>query len=291
MKRLSTIISVGLLSLATALGAACGGGGGDGASKLAQGEGSELLVANPSQALGKSADRFEENVESVEADFTLNMSVGEFAMGAEGKFAYRAPDSLYMTMKMNGGEDQLFDLGQFGPIEMLLLGNDLYMNTGMTGWVSGSLGDFGGDSSSLEALRDGHSPLDYRALIEGLDAKVENLGYTQIFGKTYTKLRVSADLAKLMNDVLGTSLGDSGLDQSIFAQQFTFPITMDILVDPETLLPFILEANGKFGTGAEAMDFAMRFQFYDYNGPVDIPDAPKDAKPFDEALGGSLFGD
>jgi hypothetical protein len=130
-----------------------------------------------------------------------------------------------------------------------------------------------------------------RALIEGLDAKVENLGYTQVFGKTYTKLRVSADLAKLMSDVLGPSLGDSGFDQSLFAQEFTFPITMDILVDPETLLPFILEANGKFGTGAEALDFAMRFQFYDYNGPVDIPEAPKDAKPFDQAFEGALFGD
>ena len=38
------------------------------------------------------------------------------------------------------------------------------------------------------------------------------------------------------------------------------------------------------------MDFAMKFKFFDYNARVDIPEPPKDAKPFDKAFEGSLFG-
>ena len=35
----------------------------------------------------------------------------------------------------------------------------------------------------------------------------------------------------------------------------------------------------------ESMALKMAFKFFDYNGPVDIPEPPADAKPFDEALG------
>ena len=174
---------------------------------------------------------------------------------------------------------------------MLILGDDVYVNTSYTGWMTGSLDEVPGGSDSLKQLREGHSPFDYRSLVDSLHANVENLGDKTVFGKTYTRLRITTDLKSLMEDVAGSSFDDNGLDPTLLGVDFSSPMTMDMLVDPTTLLPFTLEANTTLDFGQESMDFAMQFKFFDYNGPVDIPEAPKDAKPFDQAFQGSLFGD
>jgi hypothetical protein len=286
------ILGAGLLLAALTLATACGGGGGggekEGSIKPAE---SDLLVTNPSEALGASAGKFEDEVDSVEGQFTLEMKAGEASFGADGTFAYKAPDSVHMTMNMSGAGDELQGLDQLGQFEVLILGDKLYVNTAFTGWMSGSIDDVSGGSDSLKALREGHSPFDYRSLVDSLNAQVENLGDTEVFGKTYTRLRITTDLKKLMEDVAGSSFGDSSFDPTLLGVDFSSPVTMDILVDPATLLPFTLEANTTLKFGQESMDFAMKFKFFDYNGPVDIPEPPKDAKPFDEAFGGSLFGD
>ncbi len=291
MRRQLRILSAGLLIGALALAAACGGSGNDGEKQTSvKPAEADLLVSNPSEALGASAGRFEDEVDSVEGQFTLEMKIGDVNVGADGTFAYRAPDSVYMTMDMSGGGQEL-DFGQLGQLEVLILGEQLYVNTSYTGWMSGSIDDFSGGVDSLKALREGHSPFDFGSLVDSLNAKVENLGDTTVFGETYTRLRITTDLKKLLEDMAGSSFGDNGLDPTMLGVDFSSPVTMDILVDPATLLPFTLEANTTISFGQESMDFAMKFKFFDYNGPVDIPEAPKDAKPFDKAFEGSLFGD
>lgn len=245
----------------------------------------QLLVTNPSEALGASVDRYEDHVEAVEAQFSLEMDFGGFAFGANGNFAYRAPDSVYLTMEMSGGDETLFDLSQFGTFEVLVIGDDLYINSGPTGWVSGSIADFGENSASLNDLLEGHAPLDFNALVESVGADVQYLGDTTVDGKTYTRLRITTDLASLMEDALSSFGSSGGVDEAPFSDYFTSPVTMDILMDPVTLLPYTFEANGQFGSGAETGKFTLAFKFFDYNGPVDIPEPPADAKPFDEALG------
>ena len=73
MRRAPRILAAAFLAAALAIAAACGGGGEEQTSVAPLGDSSQLLVANPSQALGKSVDRFEENVESVEAPFHLRL--------------------------------------------------------------------------------------------------------------------------------------------------------------------------------------------------------------------------
>jgi hypothetical protein len=273
------------------LAAACGGsgeGGGGQTSNEPLGDSSELLVTNPSQALSQSVDRFEDNVESVSAEFFFEIEIGGFTVGADGTFAYRAPDSVFMVMDMNGGGEGM-DLGELGEFEMLVLGEDFYMNTGFTGWVKMSLDDFGADSDSLKKLMEGHAPLDYEQLVKDVGGKVETMGEFTIDGRTYNGVRITTNFAGLMN-AIANSVGDSGIDASALPVDLSGPITIDIMIDPETLFPYTFDANGQIGAGEESMNFAMNFKFFGYNGPVDIPPPPPDAKSFDEGFS-DVFGD
>jgi hypothetical protein len=285
MRNFSRLFCGGVALAAMVMVIACGGGGEQQTSS--EPVDPELLVSNPSAALGASAQRFEEEIDSVEAEFSFEFGMDGFAIGADGHFAYRAPDNMHMTMEMSGGDDEMFNLGDVGPIEMLLLGDDLYMNTGFTGWMTMSLDDLGADAESLREMMDMHAPLDFQALVGGLDAEVENLGPVEVGGNTYTRLRITTDLATVM-DAMGEAVGEDSLGAGLF--DVAGPMTMDILMNPETLLPFTFEANGDFGMGGESMEFRMAFKFFDYNGPVDIPAPPEDAVPFDEGFG-DFFGE
>src|SRR5436309_10956792 len=252
MPRRLRIICAGLVLATLALGAACGGGGDkSGKQTSAKPAEADLLVSNPSKALGASAGKFEDDVDSVEGEFSLEMKIGAAGFGADGKFAYKAPDSMHMTMNMSGAGEELQGLEKLGEFEVLILGDDVYVNTSNTGWMTGSLDEVPGGSDSLKQLREGHSPFDYRSLVDSLHANVENLGDKTVFGKTYTRLRITTDLKSLMEDVAGSSFDDNGLDPTLLGVDFSSPMTMDMLVDPTTLLPFTLEANTTLDFGQE----------------------------------------
>lgn len=291
MRIIPRTLAIAALCAALALAAACGGGGESGSdqtSKEPPAGRSELLVANPSQALGESVDLFEDSVESVEADFTFEISMEGFAFGADGDFAFRSPDSMHMVMRMNGGGDG-FDLGELGEFEFLLLGDEIYMNTGVTGWVTMSLDDLGADADSLKELMEGHTPIDYQNLIDSIGGDVQNLGEVTINGKTYTRLRITTDFATLMESITD-SVGDSSLDPSTLGADVSGPMTLDITVDPTTLLPHKFEANGQFEVHGQSADFSMLFTFFNYNYPVNKPAPPANAQPFSESFGDS-FGE
>src|SRR6266511_2646488 len=179
MRRHLRILSVSLLAMSLALAAACGGGGDEKQTSIKPAE-ADLLVSNPaeapSEALGASAGKFEDEVDSVEGEFILEMKIGDVEVGANGTFAYQAPDRVHMTMDIAGAGEELQERGQFGQFEVLILGDDVYVKTSYTSWMSGSIDEFPGGADSLKALREGHSPFDYRSLVESLNAKVENLG-------------------------------------------------------------------------------------------------------------------
>ena len=285
MRNFSRLLCSGIAVAAMMAAVACGGGGEQTSSEPVD---PGLLVSNPTEALGASAQRFEDEIESVEAEYSFEFGMDGFAMGANGHFAYRAPDSVHMTMEMSGGDDELFNLSELGPIEMLVLGDDLYMNSGVTGWVTMSLDDLGADADSLREMMHTHAPLDFQTLIDGMDAEVENLGPVKMNGNTYTRLRITTDLATVM-DAMADSVSDETFGAGLF--DVSGPMTMDILMNPVTMLPYTFEANGDFNMGGESMEFKMAFKFYDYNGPVDIPAAPENAAPFSEGLGGLGLGD
>lgn len=276
----------------------------DGGSHSSSGGGAlaGLLVSNPSEALGKSAEVFADEVDSMQGSFVFAVSGGGLDADISGDFAYRSPDSVYMTMNMSAsGDDALAALGNMS-FEVLMLGDSLYMNTPFFGgWVVMTMDEIGVDSEQYEKLLTDHAPFDYSALIEGLDG-VEVVGEEEIDGQTYTHLRLETDFATAMAAV-ADSFETTGFDSSTLpTDALSGPLVLDLWVDPDTGLPHSLQAEGSIdmpagegttGTVPGPMEFKMGFEFDEYNGNVNIPDAPKDAKTFVELFsdGGGLFGD
>jgi len=290
MRKITRIMLSGLLAAILAAAAACGGGGGDDA---ASGGGlSGLFVSNPGQALGKSAETFADDVQSMQGDFVFAMSGGGFQIDVSGDFAYMAPDQVYMTMSMGGGGDEALALLGDMDFEILMTGSELYMNSPFFGgWVVMTMDDVGVDAAQYEKLLEDHAPFDYSALVEGLDA-VESLGDEEIAGHTYTHLRLETDFAEAMA-AIGDSLGTTGFDASTLPlESVNGPLVLDLWVDPDSGLPYRIQAVGSMEVpqGAAmlggALEFEMRFNFSEYNGPVDIPNAPANAKPFVDLFGG-----
>jgi hypothetical protein len=276
----------------------------DGGSHSSSGGGAltDLLVSNPSEALGKSAEVFSEQVDSMEGTFLFAISGGGLDADISGDFAYRSPDSVYMTMNMSAsGDDALAALGNMS-FEILMLGDSLYMNTPFFGgWVVMTMDEIGVDSEQYEKLLSDHAPFDYGALIEGLDG-IEVVGEEEIEDQTYTHLRLETDFASAMA-AIADSFETTGFDASTLpTDALSGPLALDLWVDMDSGLPYRLSAAGSMelpddGTGTSPggpMEFEMGFEFEEYNSSdVDIPDAPKDAKSFVELFsdGGGLFGD
>jgi outer membrane lipoprotein-sorting protein len=305
-----------LLLLALAAAAACGGdgggsdsGGGRGADQYgaaekdagndAEGEPerdgggfSDLFVSNAPEALSKSVETFTNDVQSLEGSMKINVAVAGEQVSATGEFAFRAPDAMYMTMSMEMGE---LDLGSFGQFEILLLGDEVYMNNALFGgWVVMSLSDLGVDGESLAGLREGRSPISYEELVEamGPSAEIEVVGEEEVEGRTYTHVRVTTDFAS-MAEALGEAL--SNFD-SVPLEEISGPLTIDLWIDSESLLPYKLVVSGDLqvpdpaGGAGETMSIDLEMEIEEYNGDVDIPEAPADAKPLDEAFGDMFEG-
>ena len=321
MRKPIWVLFSSLLAALLLAAAACGGGdkasddgvsnqdgsdssSSDGGSDSSSGGGAltDLLVSNPSEALGKSAEAFSDDVESMQGKFVFSMSGGGFDADISGDFAYRSPDSVYMTMNISAsGDDALAVLGDMS-FDILMLGDKLYMNTPFFGgWVVMSMDEIGVDAEQYEKLLSDHAPFDYSALIEGLDG-IDIVGEEEIDGQTYTHLRLETDFASAMA-AIADSFETTGFDSSSLpTDALTGPLTLDLWVDPDTGLPYKIEAAGSMDlpegtdeTGATAggpMEFKMGFEIDGYNGDVDIPDAPTDAKSFVELLSeGGIFGD
>jgi hypothetical protein len=199
-------------------------------------------------------------------------------MGANGEFAFSRRTS-YDDEDVSS-EDTGVDLGEFGAIELLARDGLFYMNSPFTGWISMSMADLGADAETFQNMMDGHSPFDYATMIEDLGGEVTDLGTDEIDGKTYAHFQVTVDLGEVVGaftDSLG-SAGSSLGAGAIPTDQMSGPILMDIWVEPSTMLPRRLAAEAAFTFGDESADMVMEFNFREYNGAVDIPQAPADAK-------------
>jgi len=263
---------------------------------------SGLLVADPRAALGKSAEALTERVESMQGTFAFSFSADGMAMDLSGGYAFRAPDAMHMTADISvSGDDFMAGLGDLG-FEVLMRGDSLYMNTPFFGgWVVMTLEDLGADAGSYQKLLDNHAPFDYAAFIDSLGG-VDNVGEEKIDGQTYTHLRLETDWAAALA-TLSDAFSDNGLDTtSIPAGVLEGPVTFDLWMDAGSGLPRRLQASGSMDVppatdsdGATIngpLEFDMRFDFEKYNGDVDIPEAPKDAKSFLEIFSdGGIFGD
>jgi len=284
MPKILRMTAVALTSVLLLLAVACGGGSDGEPGASGADDATDLFVSDPAGALAASADRFERSVTSVQADFSFEMSAAGFEMGAEGDFAYRAPDSMYMKMSMSGGGGGLFGGGgDVGDFEIIALGDELYMNSSFTGWIALSLAEMGADGESFRDLLSSHSPLDYGAMLDAAGGEIENLG--EDGGNQHVRMTVDlGDLMAAMLDSVGTD--ESGTADDIFGSAgISGPIVVDVWTDSETLLPQRVVAEGEFGVDSEFAAFRMEVEFHDYNGSIEIPEPPEDAKSLSEMFG------
>ncbi len=292
MKLMKSGLLLAMAVLSLALTVACGGdddynyapAGGQTEQKTGATSRPRALVMEPNAVLGASADAFKSDIQSVSGDMTLDIKVAGSSFGADGDFAVQGPDKMHLTMKLRG-DGMTGGLGDLGQFEVLLLGDHVYMNTPFTGWVAVSLDQLGADSDGIKKLLDDHAPFDYQHLVDQLGGDVQHLGTATIDGVPFERYRVTTSLSDVL-DSLSKSFGDSSaFGSSQLTDALSGPMTFDVWVDPETLLPRRVEAVAAFGQGAQSAAFTLRMNLTQYNGAVTIPAAPVDAKDFSQMAG------
>ncbi len=241
----------------------------------------DLVSAAPLEVLSASAENFQQDVESLRMEMVYTMNIGGFVIDADMEMAFQAPDQMHMTMDITG----------LGSYEMLMLGTDVYMNMPMQGWMVFSMDDLladlgvdelGVDAGSFQDVFSEHSFLDYEAIIRSLGGDVEDMGEETVDGDTYRHYRATldfADLAAAFSDVFSVSDGLS-LDE------VSGPLTFDVWVDPESILPYSLTVSGEIAFGVASLVFDADMRIFGYNEPVEMPSAPEDAASFADLLGG-----
>jgi hypothetical protein len=217
--------------------------------------------------------QFEQSVESMRAEFLMNIDMADFAMGVEGEFAFESPDSVYMTIEIDTGDPSIIDLSEFGSIELLALGTDIYFNMPfLGGWFVMSADELGTEIETFESIFDTHSPFDYELLIDGVGDEVVDLGEESINGGTFRHYRITVEMGSAM-DAVAQAFGESDTFGfgDIPVDTFTEPLVMDLWVDPDNFLPHRIEANLALDVEGESAGFEMVFKFFDYNQDVSIP--------------------
>jgi outer membrane lipoprotein-sorting protein len=295
MRSIIKTLLVTATGLVFVVAVACGGGGGDSASN---GDQPDAAVLDASEALIRSADGFQEDVDSLQGEMSMEMSFGGVAFGLNGRFAFKSPDQMYMKMEFSGDEGEFFNLRELGDIEMLLLGDEMYLNMPFFGgWVVMSLDELGVDAQQYRDLLESGSPVDYGSLIEGLGSSVEvsDLGEEDVAGHHTRHYRLESDFASLI-EAFGGTLGDDFTSDLLPVGALDGPVVTELWLDTETLLPYKVTASGSFemnqlssGYGSDEMTFEMTIVIIQYNGFVKLPEPPKDAKSLDE-LGEDMFG-
>jgi hypothetical protein len=313
MRGFLRILTTGLAGLLLVLAVACGSGSSNGGNSDGSGADSgghnagsgdagfnapadqnepEPAVLNAVEALGRSANDFQNEVQSLRGEMTMEMDIDEMSFGLNGDFAFKSPDQMHMRMEFSGGEGSIVDFSEFGAFELLLVDEKLYMNVPFIGgWTVATLDELGVDAQQYRDMVSNHSPFDYADLVEsfGDGAQVNDLGEEEIDGKTYRHYRVESDLASLL-DALDGAFGDELSGDGMFpVEGVGGAIVADVWLDSATLLPYKVTAEGSFtSTGvageppAGAMTFKLTIVVPEYNGNVTIPAPPADARSFSE---------
>ena len=301
MNKLLKTIPALLLALVVALAVACGGssdGGDDGSSEdvgANQPDGgapSAMLISNATDVLGASVQNFDHDVESMRAEFVMDVDMDGFAMAVEGDFAFQSPDQLYMTMEIDTGDASIIDLSEFGTIELLALGSDIYFNMPfLGGWFVMSAEDLGTEIETFDSMFDLHSPFDYEQLIASAGGDVEYLGEESMDGGTFGHYQITVDMADALGSV-AEAFGESDTlgFGDIPVDEILGPIVMDLWVNPDNFLPHRIEADLSLEIEGVTGDFAMAFKFFDYNEDVAMPAPPEDAMDFGELFAGLFEG-
>ena len=241
------------------------------------------VVAEGTEAVGLSAQNLV-LINSGQAEFEWSVRREGFEIEGNGRYLTEAPDKLHLDAHYQGSGDVPSSFREENDSELLILGESIYVSSPSLGdsWVLFSPEEFATDWDVVQRLIAARSPLDYRAAV-GAATAIENLGEEEIDGRSYQHYRAGVDASVLM-DGLADAYGSQG--QVFLAGRFNGPVTMEIWVEPVTILPRRLRGAGEFSFLDGATDLELNVEFLDLNGQPDIPEAPSDIVTFSELTGG-----
>ncbi len=228
------------------------------------------LVAAPGAVLSASADSFAHEVQSYRGRVDATMKVDGSHLGMQADFAFRAPDTMHMTMAFSA-EDTVLD-----EIEALVVLPDYYVRIPDEGWYVLTSEALGLDLDALQQYWDNRGLVDYRELTEELEGLAQ-LADETIDSVDYLHYRGTVDLADLVED-MPEEVFDPGVLE--VAQEILEPISVELWLHKETYLPH--ELNLKMAGTVEGSSFSMDMSmvFFDYNRPVTLPERPSEARPW-----------
>jgi hypothetical protein len=264
-------VALGLICL---VAAACGGDKKSSrsaeapAAPTATAASTELVSAS---AVLSNAAQKSQQVDSLRGELSMDMDFGQVHVGLDGNLLFKAPDTGYVTMHILGRD-----------IEVLVYGTDMYMRA-EGDWMKLDLSAVGIDTSQFEDIVKNRGFFDLDSLTDSL-GDVEQLKDETIDGKVYHRYQADADFDELLG-----KLPDGFIDPTIAsaASDAISKVGFDFWIDPETELPRRFAMTMSMDIEGDSGTMEMTFDYLEYNGQVDIPAKPTDAKPFDPSeLGG-----
>lgn len=251
------------------------GGGSD--TKEPSGVTPDPLLSDPAQAFAASSQRLE-GAAAIRAEFDWQIKRSGFDIKGNGTFVVVAPNGLHLEAHYRGQGDELDEANDS---ELLVLGQTGYLKTPPLGsdWYVFTPEELGADWEVLQRLISARSPLSYASVVGSLSGDIKDRGLEDVNGESYQHFQATVDAGSLMN-ALADAYGTQG--QVMLANRFAGPVTIDIWLDPATLLPHAVEAKGTFQFEEAPTDLTLRVDYSDINGDVALPSAPTDAVPASE---------
>ena len=301
LKRLKFLVP-GLFGALALVAVACGGGdddggdgeppqretGGDGASNGSFSD--EEFVSAGALVLSKSVQSYTaEEITSMSGAITFDFSMGTTSVNGSADFAFE-DDAMHMALSFEGGDQaSVVDLSQLGTFEVLVRDDEFFINIPfLGGWFTITDEDMPESSVSISDMLSRGSPFDFSGLAGALGGGVEYIGEDEIDGRATVHYQLTGDLQSLIgsfSDALAAT-GDNAFSDQILGSEITGPVTIDVWVGKGDFLPYKLTGEATIDTGETGvLTLDLVATFGDYNGDVDIPDAPDDAQSL-----GDLFG-
>jgi hypothetical protein len=173
---------------------------------------------------------------------------------------------MYMTMNIGG---QTF--------EMLALLPRMYIRVPHQGWYVLDGQAMGFSAQVLEEYLNNRGIFDFEAEARIL-AGVVQLPNEEIEGVAYQHFQGTFDFQTLLS-----TLPPHLIDPSVASlDTVTGPVQVDLLLDETTHLPRRHTVTMDLNANGVPVSMDMRMAVIEYNGSVTIPEAPADARPFDD---------
>jgi hypothetical protein len=271
--RLAPVALVFLLALGTV---ACG------SSDAAPAPTGPTPTPNPalfdaSHALAVSAKSLARDTLPADAEFNWDITRDGFSINGHGTLLLQATGDMFLSAHYEGKGDLPQKFNEANDSELLIVGQSIYFNTPVLAneWYVYTPQQFGTDLDVAQRLISARSPLDLAAVATGLTGATR-IGSETIDGKSYAHFNASVDAGALM-DALADAYGSQG--QVMIANHFDGPIQTEFWIDPVTLLPRRLRANGQFTYLSGATNLSLTLDFVDSKDGADFPETPTDAIP------------